>query len=47
MKYIMHIYTDESNAKARVDCAVLRENDHQSMRTSDDSSVYTAEANVI
>ena len=42
-----HIYTDGSKDKGRVGCAVLRENDHQTMRIPDGSSVFTAEANAI
>ena len=39
-----HIYTDGSKDKERVGCAVLRENDHQTMRIPDCSSIFTAEA---
>ena len=42
-----HIYTDGSKNKERVGCAVLRENDHQTMRIPDGSSVFTAEAKAI
>ena len=42
-----HIYTDGSKDKERVGCAVLRENDHQTMRIPDGSSVFTAEAKAI
>ena len=42
-----HIYTDGSKDKERVGCAVLRENDHQTMRIPDGSSIFTAEAKAI
>ena len=42
-----HIYTDGPIDKERVGCAVLRENDHQTMRIPDGSSIFTAEANAI
>ena len=42
-----HIYTDRSKDKERVGCAVLRENDHQTMRIPDGSSIFTAEAKAI
>ena len=42
-----HIYTDGSKDKEGVGCAVLRENDHQTMRIPDGSSVFMAEAKVI
>ena len=41
------IYTDGSKDKERVGCAVLRENDHQTMRIPDGSSIFTAEAKAI
>ena len=41
-----HISTDGSKDK-RVGCAVLRENDHQTMRIPDGSSIFTAEAKAI
>ena len=44
---IISIYTDGSKDKERLGCAVLRENDHQTMRIPDVSSVFTAEANTI
>ena len=40
-------YTDGSKDKERVGCAVLRENDHQTMHIPDGSSVFTAEAKAI
>ena len=42
-----HIYTDGSKDKEKVGCAVLRENDHQTMRIPDGSSIFTAEAKAI
>ena len=42
-----HIYPDGSKDKERVGCAVLRENDHQTMRIPDSSSIFTAEAKAI
>ena len=42
-----HIYKDRSKDKERVGCAVLRENDHQTMRIPDGSSIFTAEAKAI
>ena len=42
-----HIYTDGSKDKERVGCAVLRENDHQTMRIPDGSSIFPAEAKAI
>ena len=42
-----HIFTDGSKNKERVGCAVLRENDHQTMRIPDGSSVFMAEAKAI
>ena len=42
-----HIFTDGSKSNERVGCAVLRENDHQTMRIPDGSSVFMAEAKVI
>ena len=42
-----HIYTDGSKDKERVGCAVLRENDHQTMRIPDGASIFTAEAKAI
>ena len=42
-----HIFTDGSKDKERVGCAVLRENDHQTMRIPDGSSVFSAEAKAI
>ena len=44
MWIISMIYTDGSKDKERVGCAVLRENDHQTMRIPDGSSIFTAEA---
>ena len=42
-----HTYTDGSKDKEKVGCAVLRENDLQTMRIPDGSSVFTAEAKAI
>ena len=42
-----HIYTDGPQKQERVGCAVLRENDLQTMRIPDGSSVFTAEAKAI
>ena len=36
-----------SKDKERVGCAVLRENDHQTMRIPDGSSIFTTEAKAI
>ena len=42
-----HIDTDGPKDKERVGCAVLRENDHKTMRIPDGSSIFTAEAKAI